>query len=435
VLAFLGLSQHPASGETLKQSIETAVKTHPRVLAAEAQRRAARQDLAQAKGAYYPNLEANVAYGKERSDTPLVRAIQGRTITLDRREAGLLLTQNLFDGLATTSEVERQRARIDVASGRLSEVREEIALKAAEVYLEVLKNRHLFVLAQESLRVHLDTLEKVRLRVKGGVGQKADLQQALARVALARSTASARGGAQRQAEVNYRTVLGAAPGNLADPPPSTTYLSKSGEIDAQRLTQTITQATDTAAQTNPTLRAATAEVAAAEASVRGAKAPYYPRINLELSANRNRDIGGIAGDYNSEAALLVVHWNLFRGTADRAQVTAFAERRVAARDTAANTLRDVAEKIGVVLQAKATSEERLALLQEYVSMTVEVVESYRLQLDLGRRTLLDLLNAENELFTARSNLAVGKYEDILNQYAVEAAKGVLVKSLGIALAD
>jgi adhesin transport system outer membrane protein len=57
------------------------------------------------------------------------------------------------------------------------------------------------------------------------------------------------------------------------------------------------------------------------------------------------------------------------------------------------------------------------------------------QLELGRRTLLDVLNAESELFTARSNLIAGRYEDLLNQYSILAAQGLLVKSLGITLSD
>jgi adhesin transport system outer membrane protein len=154
-----------------------------------------------------------------------------------------------------------------------------------------------------------------------------------------------------------------------------------------------------------------------------------------LSANRNENIGGTRGKVDNEALMLVLRWNLFRGGSDRAQERAFAERRYAAIDTAANARRDVEEKVAVALYAKATSEERLAYLQEHANLSLEVLDSYKQQLDLGRRTLLDVLNAENEVFTARSNLAAGRYDDLFNQYAVEAAKGTLVKSLGIVPAD
>ena len=158
-------------------------------------------------------------------------------------------------------------------------------------------------------------------------------------------------------------------------------------------------------------------------------------FRLRADVNRNRNIGGFPGDSNNESLMLVMRWNIFRGGADQAQERALAERRYAAVDTAANTRRDVEEKVALALQAKATSEDRLESLQDHVKYSAEALDAYQQQLELGRRTLLDTLNAENELFTARSNLVLGRYEDLFNQYAIEAAKGLLVKSLGITLAD
>ena len=229
--------------------------------------------------------------------------------------------------------------------------------------------------------------------------------------------------------------MGKLPGDLTEQEIKAPTSLETGAIDVVRLTQSIKLASEAAFKSNPTLGAANAEIAVAEASVRSARSLYYPRLNIEASASRNQNIAGIKGDYNSEALMLVLRWNLFRGGADRAQERAFIERRYAAIDLAANTRRDVEEKVSLALNAKATSEERLEALRDHVKYSAEALAAYQQQLELGRRTLLDVLNAENELFTARSNLAAGIYEDLLNQYAVEAAKGTLVKSLGITLAD
>jgi outer membrane protein, adhesin transport system len=133
--------------------------------------------------------------------------------------------------------------------------------------------------------------------------------------------------------------------------------------------------------------------------------------------------------------MLVLRWNLFRGGSDRAQERAFAERRYAAIDAAADTRRTVEERVAIALYAKATSEERQTYLEDHATLSIEVLDSYKQQLDLGRRTLLDVLNAENEVFSARSNLIVGRYDDLFNQYVIEAAKGTLVQSLGIVPVD
>ncbi len=92
----------------------------------------------------------------------------------------------------------------------------------------------------------------------------------------------------------------------------------------------------------------------------------------------------------------------------------------------------ISERVAIAVQAKATSEQRLQYLKAHVKSSTETLKSYQAQLRLGRRTLLDSLNAANELFTAQSNLVSGNYEDILNRYFIAASKGTLVKELGLA---
>src|ERR1043166_1679402 len=233
-----------AYGETLKEAVEIALKTNPKVLAADAQKRAVTQDLAQAKGGYLPNIDLYVANGKEHTDTPQVRAVGTGAATLVHRESSLTLSQKLFDGRAASSEVERQNALLSAATNRLDQTREDIALRAAEVYLDVLKNRQLVKLANDNVREHLQTNDKITLRVKGGVSQRADSQQSLARVALAKSTVSARAGALRQAEAAYQAVIGRPAGVLSDPPPVKSDVTKAGTINSDLLAATVKQATE-----------------------------------------------------------------------------------------------------------------------------------------------------------------------------------------------
>lgn len=431
-LAFASLGLSPdGQARSLKEAVEAALATHPQVLAADAALRAARQDLRQARAGYYPSVDLNLSEGKETTESPQVQALGLGSTTLTRREAGVTLSQKLFDGFATRSEIERQSARVQFADRRAADAREAVALRAVEVYLEILKNQQLIKLAQENLAFHRQTLEKVRLRVKGGLSQKADLQQVEARLALANSTLTARKGQLREAEANYRRVMGEAPRDLQEPQVKSIPLVKNGAIDAQLLAQAVKKATETALAHNPGLAAAEAEASAAAAAVRGAKSAFLPRVNLELSASRNKNISGLEGDFNSDSALVVMRWNLFRGGADQAQERAFTERRFAALDAAADTRRQVEERVAVALHAKATSEERLAYLEQHAKLSTEALDSYQLQFEIGRRSLLDVLNAESELFTARSNLVIGRYEDLFNQFAVEAAQGLLVKHLGI----
>ena len=208
----MGASAGVAYGQTLKQVVETALQSHPKVLAAAAEQRAAAQDIAQARAGYFPTLDLNLGGGRENTDSPQTRALGTSSDYLTRRDAGVGVSQKLYDGKATASDIENKTARANVAASRLAEVREEIALRTAEVYLDVLNNRELVKLANDNLREHLRTEEKVRTRVQGGVSQKTDLQQAQGRTALAKSIVSARAGRLRQVETNFLTAVGKRPG-------------------------------------------------------------------------------------------------------------------------------------------------------------------------------------------------------------------------------
>ena len=130
--------------------------------------------------------------------------------------------------------------------------------------------------------------------------------------------------------------------------------------------------------------------------------------------------------------MVVARWNLFRGGADRALELAAAERKTVADDQLLDTHRLIAENVAISLQSRATSESRLVFLRQHVTSSDGTLQAYRAQFELNRRTLLDVLNAEDELFNARSNLVVGSFDDLVNSYFVDASKGSLAGKLGTA---
>jgi outer membrane protein, adhesin transport system len=421
--------------KSIEEAVQTALFTNPRVTGAAAASRAAKYDVREARGGYFPSLNLTGNVGKERADIDALRATGSDRLTLTHRESSLTLTQMLFDGLGTRNEIARRAALVEAAWGRLEDTRESVAFRTTQVYLDVLRSRRLLTLGEENVASHREILGKVRRRVERGVGQKADLQQAVARLALAQSTVTRRRGDLEQAIANYERVVGELPDGLLRPASTSTGIVRSGEVDSEQLMESIADATETGYAQHPALNAAQAQVEAAKAAADGAKAAYLPRVDLELGATRDKNIAGVKGDRRIETVFLVGRWNLFRGGSDKARERALAERRVEAMDAAADTRRAIKEGVTVALQSKVTSEQRLIYLKQHVAASEETLRSYQSQFELGRRTLLDVLNAKNELFAARSNLTSGIYEDLINQYFVEASKGLLVQSLGIALSE
>ncbi len=437
MVAFAGIG-FSATGHalSLEEAVRAAVTTHPQVSAAQAERRAAEQEVRQARAGYYPSLELNAGIGREFSSIDQLRAAGLDARAMTRREAGLTLTQTLFDGLATRNHVDAATASLQAADSRATDKREAVALKAVQVYLDVVRARRLVALAEANVASHLDMADKVGLGVRRGVSQRADLQQAMGRLALARSTLVARQAKVLEAETNYARVVGEPPpADLLEPKVAEATFVRAGALNTELLSRSRSEATSVALKENPSLKAALADVDAAAAAARAARAGYMPKIFLEVRADKDRNLSGVKGASNISALMLMAQWNLYRGGADEAREKALVERRFAAQDTALDSRRAVEAGVALSLQSAATSQERLVHLKEYVTESELTLHSYRAQRELGRRSLLDVLNAESELFTARSNLEEARIDTILDHYYVQASQGRLTQSLGLSAAD
>lgn len=421
----------PAHAITIEDAVRQALASNPTVLQAEAEMRAAGHDVRQARAGYFPSLDLDTRYGREHTNIKQLSVAGNDVDDLWRRESGLTVTQLLWDGNATRSEVQRRVSLLNSAEHSLADTRNALAFRAAEAYLDVLRNRELVELSRANAASHQRTLDNVQAKFKSGVGNKADVEQATARLALAHSTVAAREGALLEARARYERIVGEPPpADLARPQVALSGLVKGGTVDLGELTTATDSAQQQALSDHPLVLQSTADVEAAQAAIKAAQSGYHPRINLEGSLRRDNNLAGVAGNRNADALMVVARWNLFRGGADRARELAAAERKVSAQDQLEDAMRRIAENVAIAYQARATSESRITYLGQHVASSEGTLQAYRAQFELNRRTLLDVLNAENELFNARSNLVIGTYDDIVNTYFVDASVGSLASRFG-----
>jgi adhesin transport system outer membrane protein len=419
VLAAAGCA-FEAAAQALPEAVRQALRRNPEVLAAAANARAAVAAYDQASAGRFPTIDLRAAGGREESENVGLQASGRDSRTLLRQEGSLTFRQNVFDGSQVRSEMERQSFRLDSLRYRLVETGETVALRAAEAYLEVLRDEDLVKLAEENVARHEDLLQKTQFRFQSGVGQRADAEQAAARVALARSSLEAARGAAQDSAARYVRVVGRPPAGLSDPPSSGRYLPPS-----------ISVAQADGVENAYGVHAARAELQAARAGVRAVRADMLPRFDVELSANRARDIDGIKGPNNDNQAMLVMRYNLFRGGADEARIREAMERETIALETLNNAVQSTEESVSRAWAALVAARNRLAPLEAHARATAQVLEAYRSQFELGRRSLLDLVNAENELFQARSALRNGQAAAHVAEYRLLVAVGGLVNAFGL----
>nr|WP_298142299.1 TolC family outer membrane protein [uncultured Pseudomonas sp.] len=410
-----------AQGQTLSDAMQSALEVHPEVRAGINARLSVEEQMNAAKGGYLPQVDILAGYGREGTDSPGTRAVDGHDYrTLTRGESTLRVQQMLFDGFATSSEVGRQRATVNARAYELMGTSESTALTVAQVYLEVLKRQEMVRLAQDNLLNHERIYDQIKLRSERGVGRTADLDQAEARLAQARNNLITERTNLADAQVNYFSAVGRDAEDLSMP---------SGLPG--KLPESIGAAREELLLNNPYLSSAEADVQATEQQYQAAKSTFYPRFDAELSRGMDNNIDGSAGHSNEWRAMVNMRYNLFAGGSNKADLESKSYQVNQAMDVRNNALRVLIEELGLAWNALENARQQLPIAQQYVDHSTRVRESYQKQFSLGDRTLLDLLDSENELFSAARRLEEVRFTELFTQYRIKATMGSLLKSQGV----
>lgn len=423
------LTWQPAWAQSLQEVVGRVVVEHPEIQAAAANRRAIDAEYDQAFAGFKPTIDLEAATGYQRDDTLATRQRAGRgtgsgTVDAWRNEARATLRQMLFDGRDVLAQVDRARGRQRSAAWRIVDTAQFQGLRAVEVYLEVLRRRELVRLAEENFQIHIDILGKSRERAESGVGRAADLDQAEARHARAAASLIQSRGDLLEAQDNYTRIVGEAPGELSDP-----------TVPRDRVAQDMQTALARGQADHPAIRIAMADIKVSEADSLRAEAPFYPRVELEVSGAREKNAEATSDNATTLSALLRFRYNLYRGGADEARQRETLEREYESRSVLDNIRRIVDEDVRTSWHALMTAEERQPALEQHVISADRVRFAYREQFDIGDRSLLDLLDSENELFAAQSNAVTGKYLAMLAAYRVLTASGELLQAMAISVPD
>ncbi|HLD66740.1 MAG TPA: TolC family outer membrane protein [Pseudomonas sp.] len=413
----LTLTCPPLHAMTLSEAIQNTLDNHPEIQAGVNSRLSSNEEVKVAKGGYLPTVDLLVGYGREKTDSPSTRA-QGdhHTESLTYRDAELRLRQMLFDGFNTPNEVARTEAVVNARAYRVLGTSESLALRTVEVYLEVLKRRELVSLAQNNLQAHLRINDQIGMRNERGVGSAADLDQSEARRALAENNAYTEQVNLADAEASFFSAVGRMPDELEPP------ASLKGQLPTD-----LGQARQAVIDNNPFLKSAQADVQAAEKQYEIAKSPFYPRFDLELATSADDNIQGDEGHSNSWRAAVVMNYNLFNGMRDKARLQSTSYQVNESMDIRNNALRLLNENVALAWNAMENARLQTPKARDYAEYTAKVREAYQQQFGLGQRTLLDLLDSENELFTANRRYTEVRYTEEYSMYRVTAAMGELLR--------
>ena len=400
----------------LKQAITQGVMISPRVNA-DWYNFAARGYAEQgARGSYYPSVDLSSRIGREDRDTPLIDI---GDFGYDATQFSI--TQMLFDGFATRDEVARLGYDKLSQYYNFKRASEEVALEVAVTYLDTVKYQRLVDFARANLQVHRSIHAQIAERAEGGVSQGVDLDQAVARVGLAETNLVIEVANLNDVLNRFQRLVGAYPGaNLAVP------TVPEGEIPELR-----GAALQIAYQRSPVINSAIENLRAAQEALNLTNAPMMPRFDLRYRNEVAHDTDSIDGRFSTEAVELVMTYNLFRGGADSARKREYYNLYNAAIEERKQACLNVRQEISNNFNELAALREQVVLTEVSRKAQNATRKAYRDQFDRGRRSLLDLLDSQNEYFDSERSNINAIVDEVASQARTLANMGLLLASLEV----
>ncbi len=403
--------------ETLSEAVGKTIKSNPTILAESNFSSSVDNTITQARAGYYPKVDLTLGAGYERTDNPTTRPDHNKS--LHRSEAELTATQMLYDGFATKNSVDQAQSLAESSGYSVADTSETTSLRAVQVYLDVLRRQDLLALTQDNLTSHERINSQIELRAESGVGTKVDVDQSTGRVALSNANLAANKGNLEDAQINYLRVVGNLPDSPADP----------SDECCNNVPATVDNAISVAYHHHPALRASIAQHEAALAQQQGAEAPMQPRVDLELSMSADNNLDGVSGHNNDALAMVRMRYNLLNGGADKARIEETGFLSEQAKANAKLAKREIEQDVRLAWNALDSVTSRLHYLESRVQSTEKTREAYQQQFSLGQRTLLDLLDTENEVLTANIEYTNAYYDRIYACYWLTETMGKLLESL------
>ena len=414
------LCASPAYGVELRDAVQAALQTNPEIRQAVANTAATREERVQAQGLYYPRVSVEGSAGVRSLRNPTRRNIGIAGDTLYPIEGQLIVDQLLFNSGGREAEIRRQAARTDAASARVEERSEFVALNTSRAYIDYLLQQRLVAIAEDNATFHQRLAADLREGVARGSISIADQQQAEERLQSARARVTEAREDLDAAAISFQTLTGLPVDSVSMPP----------DLSAQ-LPATLTEAEVLARTNNPRAQEAIADLSTSREEVRAARAEIGPRVNLEGRARAGHDIDGFSGRTTDLQGNVVLRWLLYNGGTKEANVRE-QQNRADERHARLFEMTRRAEEDTRSAWSRLQNQTRLTTeLEQQGRISDDLLLSYREQFNVGRRSLLDVLDAQNTRYNVQAQIETARLARLYAQYRVLAAANRLIEALGV----
>ena len=402
---------------TLKDMVEKTVTSNPEVQSRYHKFLESGYEQDVARGNFLPNADIVSTY---RNQEELVK-LSGKTGT-PRMNNELVLRQMIFDGFATSNDVKRLGHSSRVRYYELQSAMQNTTLEFVRAYIDSLRYRDLSQYAKDNYVVHKQLFDRIQERVSAGVARKVDLEQATGRLALAEANLLTEMTNLHDVTARFQRLYGELPPDTLETP---TFFNAGVEPSAA-------EALKVAYHQNPDLLSTIEDIQAKQNEIKTNEARYMPRLDLQARKNLGTSSDGENSTSAADLLELTMNFNLFNGFSDRNLVKQTAEKLNGAHDLRDKACIDTRQTVSIAYNDIAQLQEQRIYRERHTNSIENAREAYRKQFDIGQRTLLDLLDTENEYFQAKRSLANAQYDLQVAYARTYAGQGELLKKIGAA---
>lgn len=416
-VSVLALSAASAEADTLSEAFATAYATNPSLIAARALVRVTDENVPIARAGMLPDVNATASVGVSR--TSVNGPVPGSST--EPRSIGVNASQVLFDGGRTFNAIDSAVSGVDAARARLTDTEQSVLLSVVTSYMNVVRDEQFVDLGRNNVRLITEQLRAARDRFEVGEVTRTDVSQAEARLAQSQAALAAQEGALARSFQAYGRVVGAPPGDLAPPPP------------IPPLPPTLADAVQEAFDNNPVIKAERFEEEGARSDIARAQGALLPTVSLTGSVTYSEDQSATLSNGVTAAQIqLNATVPLYQGGEAYArirQALALQSQQMTEIHVATRQVREQVENAWTDLD---TARIAIRAGRQQVSAAQIAFDGVREEAKLGARTTLDVLDAEQELLSARSDLVAAQRDEYVAAFAVLAAIGRLtVAGLGV----
>lgn len=405
----------------LKLAVETAMQTHPEINQAVENKAAIEFERIQAQGLFLPRISVEGSIGVRRLENQTRKSLGIANQQLYPLEGGVRVQQLLFDGGGRRSEVKRQASRSDGAAFRVEERAQFVALQVSRQFLDYLLQQRIVAASEDNIAFHSTLVAALREGVTKGSISIADQQQAEERQQAARARLIEANEDMANTAASFRTLTGLDLVDGAILPPSL----------ADSIPATLEESIEKARMQNPRIREAQADVDAAHAMISKAKSELAPTLSLEGNARIGDDIDGFRGETNDLQGGLVMRWDIFSGGIKRAKVQEMYRREKEAKLRMEQMAREAEEDVRIAWNTWDSQGKLAKELEAQSRVSDELLRSYRAQFNVGRRSLLDVLDAQNTRYNVQVRTETARFGQFFAEFKVLATQNYLLQAMQV----